>query len=223
MSAADPPAPPRREPVSGEAALVVLAKAPVPGNVKTRLSPPCTPEQAADLAAAALADTLDAVLATPAARRVIVLDGDPGPWLPPGLEVLSQRGDGLAERLAAAFADAAGPTLAVGMDTPQVTPELLLQGLRALDGADAAIGLAADGGFWAIGLRRPDPDVFHRVPMSNEHTGVAQVARLGALGLSRATLPSLRDVDTFADALAVAADAPHGRFAAAVAAVARAG
>ncbi|HLM51248.1 MAG TPA: hypothetical protein VK279_11935, partial [Solirubrobacteraceae bacterium] len=90
MSAADPPAPPGREPVSGEAALVVLAKAPVRGNVKTRLSPPCTPEQAADLAAAALADTLDAVLATPAARRVIVLDGHPGPWLPPGLDVLRQ-------------------------------------------------------------------------------------------------------------------------------------
>ena len=103
-------------------AIAVIAKAPVAGRSKTRLTPPCTPEQAAALASAALADTLAAVAATPGARRVLVLDGAPGPWLRPGFEVLAQRGAGLAERLAAAFADIGEPALVVGMDTPQLTP-----------------------------------------------------------------------------------------------------
>jgi len=105
--------------------LLVIAKEPVAGRVKTRLVPPCTPEQAAALAEAALADTLHAVLAVPARRRVLVLDGEPGPWLPPGFDVMPQCGGGLDERLAGAFAAISGPALLVGMDTPQLTPGLL--------------------------------------------------------------------------------------------------
>src|SRR5205807_5507305 len=85
--------------------IIVLAKAPVPGRVKTRLCPPCDPAQAARLAEAALVDTLRAVAAPRWDRRVLVLDGTPGPWLPGRFEVLPQRGDGLDERLAHAFTD----------------------------------------------------------------------------------------------------------------------
>src|SRR5436305_118011 len=116
--------------------LIVIAKAPVPGLVKTRLCPPCTPAEAAGLAEAALSDTLACVLATPVDRRVVVLDGQPGDWLPDGFEVYAQRGDGLDERLAAAFSDVGGPALIVGMDTPQLTVELLLEGLDALADSD---------------------------------------------------------------------------------------
>ena len=197
----------------------MIAKAPVPGRVKTRLSPPCTPEEAAELAAAALADTLAAAMcARRAARHVIVLDGEPGPWIPAGFEVLPQRGDGLAERLAAAFADAGGAAFLVGMDTPQVTPALLDAGLAALDRADAVFGAALDGGYWGIGLRRPDPAVFRDVPMSAATTAAVQRARLAELGLRTAVLPPLRDVDTIDDARAVAAQAPGSRFAEALAA-----
>ena len=199
--------------------LLVIAKAPVPGRVKTRLSPPCTPEEAAELAVAALADTLAAAMRVRrAARRVIVLDGEPGPWIPAGFEVLPQRGDGLAERLAAAFANAGGPAFLVGMDTPQVTPALLDAGLAALDRADAVFGAALDGGYWGIGLRRPDPAVFRDVPMSAATTAAVQRARLAELGLRTAVLPPLRDVDTIDDARAVAAQAPGSRFAEALAA-----
>lgn len=192
-------------------ALIVLAKAPVPGRVKTRLCPPCTPEQAARLAAAALADTLRAVAATPGVtRRVCVLDGAPGPWLPRGFEVVAQRGGGLAERLAAAFADVDEPALLVGMDTPQVTPALLRDGLARLDRTDAVLGLAPDGGYWAIGLHHASDALFHGVPMSAETTGAAQLARLRAHGLQVDLLPELRDVDTIADARAVAASCPAG-------------
>lgn len=194
---------------------MVIAKAPVPGLVKTRLCPPCTPQQAAALAEAALADTLAAVAATPVARRVCVLDGAPGPWLPDGIEVIPQRGDGLGERLAAAFDDVGGAALLIGMDTPQVMPSVLADGLATLraPGADAVLGLAPDGGYWAIGLRRPDADVFAGVPMSTRRTGAAQRARLLDAGRRVRLLPELRDVDTIKDARIVASAAPHGRFA----------
>ena len=199
-------------------ALLVIAKAPVPGRVKTRLTPPCTPEQAARIAAAAIADTLAAVDAVErAVRRIVVLDDEPGPWIPDGFDVTAQRGDGLAERLAAAFADAGGPAFLVGMDTPQVTPELLAAGLDAVRDGDAAFGAALDGGYWGIGLREPDARVFEDVPMSEDNTGAVQRVRLAILGLQTATLPPLRDIDTIEDARAVARDAPDGRLAAALA------
>ncbi|MGW5201173.1 TIGR04282 family arsenosugar biosynthesis glycosyltransferase [Streptomyces spiralis] len=191
--------------------LLVIAKEPLPGKVKTRLTPPFTPQEAAELAEAALADTLLAVAAAPADRHVLVLDGAPGPWLPSGFDVVRQCAGGLDERLAAAFAGCSGPALLIGMDTPQVTPELLGVDFAA---CDAWFGPAEDGGFWALGLAVPDPALVRGVPMSTPVTGAVQRDRLVAAGLRVRDLPLLRDVDTAADARAVAARAPHGRFAA---------
>lgn len=154
--------------------LLVIAKEPLPGRVKTRLTPPFTPRQAARLAEAALVDTLHAVAAAPATRRVLVLDGAPGPWLPSGFEVLPQCAGGLDERLADAFAHCSGPALLIGMDTPQVTPELLTVDFA---GCDAYLGPAEDGGFWALGLAEPDPALLRGVPMSTPETGAAQRER----------------------------------------------
>ncbi|MCX2180659.1 DUF2064 domain-containing protein [Streptomyces sp. SKN60] len=194
-------------------ALLVIAKQPMPGRVKTRLTPPFTPEQAAALAEAALADTLTAAARVPADRHVLVLDGAPGPWLPPGFQVVPQAGGGLDARLAAAFAACAGPALLIGMDTPQVTPSLLAPAL-CWDAHDAWFGPAADGGFWALGLARPDPSLLLGVPMSRPDTGAVQYARLRKAGLRVGRLPVLRDVDTASDARRVAAAAPGTRFAA---------
>jgi hypothetical protein len=191
--------------------LLIIAKQPVPGRVKTRLVPPCTHEQAASLAEAALADTLHTVLMVPARRRVLVLEGRPGPWLPAGFDVVAQCGGPLDQRLADAFAAVRGPALLIGMDTPQITPDLLTVDWRA---ADAVFGPAADGGFWALGLRVPDPALLRGVPMSTASTGAIQRARLVAAGLRVADLRQLRDVDTAADAVAVARQAPRSRFAA---------
>ena len=206
--------------MSRRTALLVICKAPVPGKVKTRLTPPCSPQQAAGIAAAALADTLAAVAAAggPDRRRVLVLDGEPGPWIPDGFEVIAQHGDGLAGRLANAFADAGTSALLVGMDTPQLTPDLLEPALAALDAGtvDAAYGSADDGGYWVIGLAAADPRVFDGVPMSVETTGAAQRSRLSDLGYRVCDLPPLLDVDTIEDARAVAALAPGTRFAAAL-------
>ncbi len=201
-----------------DATLLVIAKAPLAGRVKTRLCPPCTPTQAAAIAEAALRDTLAAVTATPVKRRVVVLDGEPPGWLSDGFELEAQRGEGLAERLAAAFQPRGGPAFLVAMDTPQVTSALLTDAVRRLTegGVDAVMGPTPDGGYWGIGLRRPAPQVFAGVPMSIPGTLAAQSARLAEIGLSSQTLATLEDVDTIEDARRVAAAAPTTRFAAAL-------
>ncbi|MHB8657656.1 MAG: TIGR04282 family arsenosugar biosynthesis glycosyltransferase [Solirubrobacteraceae bacterium] len=195
--------------------LLVMAKEPLPGRAKTRLTPPCSVEEAAALAAAALTDTIEVAARTPAARKVLVFEGDAGPWCREGFELLPQRGEDLAERLAAAFEDVDGPALLVGMDTPQLTPELLLDGMRALTNrdVDAVLGPALDGGYWSIGLRAGLTGAFCGVPMSRQDTLRHQRARLAELGLRVHEQTPLRDVDTIEDARLVAAHAPHTRFA----------
>ncbi|MFF5774366.1 DUF2064 domain-containing protein [Streptomyces californicus] len=198
--------------------LLVIAKEPVAGRVKTRLCPPFSPAEAAELAAASLADTLETLLALPARRRVLVLDGRPGDWVPPGFEVVPQSGGGLDERLAAAFGGCTGPALLVGMDTPQIGAAHLAPALApdAWDGCGAWFGPAEDGGFWALGLAEPDPALLLGVPMSVPETGAVQRRRLVEAGLAVRELPVLVDVDTAADARRVASAAPGGRFAAAL-------
>lgn len=198
--------------------LLVLAKEPRPGRVKTRLCPPCTPVEAAGIARVALLDTLDAVRAAPVAGRVLAVDGTP----PAALDrVIAQRGTGLAERIGHAFADT-GPTLPVlqiGMDTPQVTAALLAACAERLleSTADAVLGPAEDGGWWALGLGEPrHARLLRDVPMSTDRTGRLTLDALRGAGLRTALLPVLRDVDTITDAHAVADLAPHGRFATAV-------
>jgi rSAM/selenodomain-associated transferase 1 len=204
------------------AQLLVIAKEPVPGRVKTRLTPPFTPAEAAALAEAALTDTLAAVAATPVARRVLVLEGNAGDWLPAGFDVIAQRGSGLDERLAAAFAEAHAalplPMVLIGMDTPQVTPTLLAEAAGMVDcgEADAVFGPAADGGYWLLGLRRPDRSLLAGVPMSRADTGRRQLDRLFAAGLRVAMMPELTDVDTATEAELVASEIPGSAFAAAL-------
>ncbi|MEY9927442.1 glycosyltransferase A (GT-A) superfamily protein (DUF2064 family) [Catenulispora sp. GP43] len=198
--------------------LIVIAKTPVPGRVKTRLTPPFTPPQAAALAEAALEDTLRAVLETDVEHRLLVLDGAPrAPWQR-DFTVLPQVPGTLDRRLAAAFAQAAlrdpGPVLLVGMDTPQITAGLLRSCLPGAE--DATLGLADDGGFWCLGFRKPRSQDLQAhllgVPMSTDHTGRDQLGRLRAGGLRVRLVPTLRDVDTVEDAEHVAALVPRSRF-----------
>jgi uncharacterized protein len=204
------------------AQIIVIAKEPVPGRVKTRLTPPFSPQQAARLAAAALADTLATVAQVDGARHVLALEGTAGDWLPPGFTVITQQGGGLDERLAAAFGQAYArlpvPMILIGMDTPQVGRGLLEAAIRPLvkGTADAVFGPAADGGFWLLGLRQPDPALLLGVPMSAADTGQAQLARLTGAGLRVREFPECTDVDDEVTARAVAAQIPGSRFAAAL-------
>ncbi len=152
--------------------VIVVAEAPAPDRVEEWLSPPLRPQQAALVAEAALADTLDVVTAAPVTRRLLALDGPPGDWLPAGFRVFAQRGDGLDERLAAAFADAYAlaplPMVLIGTDTPQVTADMIGDAVASLESgeADAVFGPSTEGGFWMLGLRRPDRSLLAGVPMS---------------------------------------------------------
>ena len=197
--------------------VLVLAKAPVAGRVKTRLTPPFEPDQAAELAAASLRDTLRATTELPAQRHVLVLDGSPAGLVPSGWECVAQCRGGLDLRLAAAFAAVAGsgPAVLVGMDTPQ----LRAQQLAAFDpqAFDCCFGPAVDGGYWTLGFRDPAMAALTvpGVVMSQPDTGRDQLNRLHAAGLRVQLLPELTDVDTADSARLVAQLAPQTEFAAA--------
>lgn len=195
---------------------LVVAKAPVPGRVKTRLGADVGMAAAADLAAAALLDTLAACDAAFGADRCcLALDGDLGEAVRgeeieralTGWQVFGQRGRGLGERLANAHADlpAGEPVAQVGMDTPQLSAQDLHDVARALADTDAVLGPADDGGWWVLGLRDPSAAAALRgVPMSTPTTYDATRAALEARGLAVASTSTMRDVDTRADADAVA-------------------
>lgn len=200
--------------------VAVIAKECVPGRVKTRLSPPLSPENAAALAQASLSRTLATVRLLPVRHRILVMDGTPSPAEAAGYTVVPQVTGGLDERLAAICDATTGPLLIIGMDTPQFAADHVAALLRDWSTPqatrDAWLGPATDGGFWALALRRPDGALIRGVPMSTDTTGTEQHARLTAAGLTVGTLPELRDMDYFSDALQIAAEIPGTDFAHAV-------
>jgi glycosyltransferase A (GT-A) superfamily protein (DUF2064 family) len=203
--------------------VVILAKEPKPGRVKTRLQSRFTADEAAQLAAAALRDTQRAVRASRTPRRILCWDGDPSDFAD-GFDVVPQRTGTLNDRLAGAFDDLGqfGPVrvLLIGMDTPQISSALLD---ADWEDCDAVIGLSEDGGFWAIGLRTTDAArVFAGIEMSTARTGSAQLARLLNLGRSVKLLPPLRDIDEPSDAAYVADRYPGLEFSRRYAALTRA-
>lgn len=204
--------------------VLVVAKAPVAGQAKTRLAATVGTEVAADLAAAALLDTLDACVTAFGDRCHLALTGDleqacRGEQIQEALtswHVFGQEGESFGERLAHAHRTVApaGPVVQVGTDTPQVSPELLALGASHVRPGRGVLGTALDGGWWLLGLEDPGAaDALAGVPMSKADTGRATRAALAGVGVELRTLPVLRDVDTWADAVAVAAVAPTTRFA----------
>ncbi len=206
--------------------LLIVAKAPVPGLAKTRIAEKIGDEAAAELAAAALLDTLDAAVAV-GWPLVVAMTGDLGraarcDELAAALSdrtVIAQRGDGLAERLANAHEDAdqGHGVVQVGMDTPQVTVDDFLQAGRLVAEGHRTIGLADDGGWWLLGLPvGADGKALIDVPMSHADTGALTEK---ALGGALEHLGVRRDMDTWDDAVAIAAELPISRLAAAVGAL----
>ena len=204
----------------GQVQVVVIAKEPLAGTVKTRLCPPLTLSEAANVAAAALADTLGVVGGCNCRATMVAFEGESEGWVPGGFVVVPQRRGGFGERLAGAIDDAwqriGCPVLLIGMDTPQLTVSDLELAAAALlsPGVETVLGPADDGGYWLIGVRRPEPGMFEDVPMSTDHTASDQLRRLEILGLPCRVIRGLRDVDTISDARAVAELVPNSSFAA---------
>ena len=208
--------------------LLVVAKAPEPGRAKTRLAATVGDRVAAEIAAAALLDTLDAVAAAPVTARVVALTGNLNAAAAAAeircrlqsFTVIGQRGDDFADRLANAHADASSasgghPVLQIGMDTPQVTDELLASCSRRLLQAQAVLGLACDGGWWVLGLQTPAAaECLRSVPMSQPDTGEITLKALHDNGIDVTSVEVLTDFDVVDDVVAVrnACD-PASRFA----------
>ena len=201
--------------------IVVFAKRPAPGAVKTRMCPPLAPDQAAALYAAMLDDVLATTASAAAAARAET-------WLavhpagavreliarcPPGFRGLPQRGADLAERMEVAVASAAAAgfdrILLRGSDNPALPGEELARGLAALDDADVAVGPDRDGGYGWIALRGPAPGLFDH-PMSTASVLEDTLARAAALGLRARTLSASFDLDTAADLAWLAAVRDRG-------------
>ncbi|WP_072690222.1 TIGR04282 family arsenosugar biosynthesis glycosyltransferase [Rhodococcus marinonascens] len=202
--------------------VLVVAKAPVPGFAKTRLATEIGDTRAADLAAASLLDTLDAVAAADVTHRVVAMTGDLDRAVGTeditsalrGFTVIQQRGGSFAERLVHAHADAfrafAVPILQIGMDTPQVSAALLEESAAILTQQKRCVlGPAEDGGWWVLGV--PDAvmaEAILPVPTSRPDTGRLTRDALVASGAEVVDLPMLRDVDYAADVGPVADECP---------------
>lgn len=203
--------------------VLVVAKAPVAGLAKTRIAASVGDEVAAELAAAALLDTLDTVVAL-GWPVVVAMTGDLGSAARAeelavalsGVRIIDQRGEGLGERLAHAHgdADSGHGVVQIGMDTPHLTVrDYLDAGAAVRDGA-RVMGPAADGGWWLLGLPDPsDAAVLVDVGMSVDDTGEQT---LHALGGDVVRLREVRDMDTWDDASVIARDIPLSRLAAVV-------
>lgn len=196
-------------PAPGGPRLLVFVKAPRPGLVKTRL----VPSLGAAGAASAYAALVDVLLTRLETLRDVELwftppDGLDGirPWLRPGWGAQAQREGDLGDRLhhafATAFAQGATRVLVIGSDCPEVAVPDIRTAWTRLETADVVLGPAADGGYWLIGLRRPQPELFRDIPWSTSDVLARTLERVAGQELRPALLRELRDVDTIEDWLA---------------------
>ncbi len=195
--------------------VLVVAKAPEPGRAKTRLAATVGDRGAAEIAAAALLDTLDAVAAAPVAARMVALTGDLDAAANAdeirqrlgAFTVVEQRGADFADRLVNAHADAGSagyPVLQIGMDTPQVSAELLSDCARRLLETPAVLGMAYDGGWWLLGVQVPDAaQSLRAVPMSQSDTGELTRKAFHDNGIDVELVQQLADIDVIDDVAAV--------------------
>ena len=191
--------------------ILVFAKAPVPGRVKTRLIPVLGEDGAADLARRMLERTLEEAAASGLA---VELCGDPaveawGELLPP--VAFSWQGEGeLGDRLARASARVLGEgdsLLLIGADCPALDRGSLREAAAALEGHDAVLYPAEDGGYVLLGLSRFDASLFDRISWSSATVAAETLERIAALGWSVYVGPTLADVDEAADLSVIAAEA----------------
>ena len=187
--------------------IVIVAKKPEPGRVKTRLCPPLTPPQTARLAEAFLRETVQ--LARSALQDIAIgfSPDDTVNWFEtefPHVTLLPQGTGDLGHRMAhlfvQAFATESEPVILVGADTPQLSPQRLTEAAAELEGdTDLVLGPAADGGYYLVGLKSPTPELFRNIDWGSATVLRQTVERANTLGLQVALLREERDIDEPAD------------------------
>ena len=204
------------------AALIVFAKPPVPGRVKTRLTPPLSPEDAARLYGAFLQDALDQYQGLGVTLRLYLALDEPPPGMGIAIQredifpqwtgnVFRQRGEGLGERMKQAFGEtfAAGRrrVILIGTDHPTLPSVYIKEGLAFLEAQRAVVlGPTGDGGFYLIGMNESFPQIFEGMTYSHGAVFEQTTARVASCGASLQTLPEWYDVDTFDDLKRLVAD-----------------
>lgn len=185
--------------------LVVMAKYPAAGEVKTRLAVRLGAEGAAALYRAFVLDLAARLRALPYDTAWAFLPPDaPFADLVPDFRCYPQRGGDLGERMAAAVAAeaerAAGPIMVIGADAPHLPAAALHEAATALaGGAGVVLGPAADGGYYLIGMREPVPVLFGGMAWGTSTVLAETRARADRLGLPTHLLPLGFDVDEVAD------------------------
>jgi rSAM/selenodomain-associated transferase 1 len=201
------------------AAVALFAKAPVAGRVKTRLTPPLTPEEAALVARACLEATIASVANDPALPVTLFLDGALDAALERfvrsrGVAIRPQGAGDLGERLRAAFgalfAAGAPGVIAIGSDSPTLPAGRIREAATALTKHDAALGPAEDGGYYLLGLARPEWRLLEGIPWSSDAVARVTLERASAIGASVRLLGPWYDVDDLATLRRAMADAAPG-------------
>jgi rSAM/selenodomain-associated transferase 1 len=195
--------------VSASAAIIVFAKAPVAGQVKTRLCPPLTPDEAASLHGSLVLDILERCQTLKGYDRILA--GTPSSHHPFframearfKIPVWDQIGDDLGTRMASAFKQALGSpyrsVVVIGTDIPGINGPLLTTAVESLQDHDVVLGPTMDGGYYLIGLRFPVPDLFENIPWSTEQVYALTEQKIKMFGLTLKILPKLRDLDRAED------------------------
>jgi rSAM/selenodomain-associated transferase 1 len=200
--------------LTSHAALVIFAKAPIPGHVKTRLCPPLTPDEAATLHGSFVLDTLERTklastkLKLPIDRYLACAPSSTHVFFKimeerQGVRVIDQVGDDLGARMHQAFetifARGYRQVLILGADVPTLPLDHIKHALTKLEQSDLVLGPAQDGGYYLIGLTRPAPELFIDIPWSTDQVLRLTQDKAATGGLKTALLEPWRDVDTLAD------------------------
>jgi rSAM/selenodomain-associated transferase 1 len=195
---------------TSDRALILFAKEPIPGKVKTRLVPPLTPEGAAELYDSMLRDTIARIGLLEGIDRYLFYDGENGALeffteAAPGMTCLPQEGADLGERMAEAMRQviAIGHDIAViiGSDSPDLPMEFIINSINKLSAGDceAVFGPTEDGGYYLVGLTRLHEELFIGIPWSSDRVMDETLARAAKAGIRASLLPLWHDVDSAAD------------------------
>jgi uncharacterized protein len=191
-------------------ALLIFAKQPLPGKVKTRLSPPLSFEEAAAVYRCMLSDTLAKVADLTGVVTFLFFEpsGEAADFFQenfPGIRTFPQQGEGLGERLEKAFelvfALGFASVTVIGTDSPDLPLSYMEEAFRLSEkaGADAVFGPAADGGYYLVALRCHHPGLFRDIPWSTNHVLEKSMTAATSLGLQVELLPVWHDIDTVED------------------------
>ena len=198
-------------PLSASTALIIFAKAPVAGDVKTRLCPPLTPDEAASLHGSLVLDIIERGALLKGCEQILA--GAPNAEHPFfraiktrfKIPIWNQRGDDLGSRMAQAFQTALGNPyqsgIIIGTDIPGITVSILSSAFKSLEEHDIVLGPTEDGGYYLIGLKNAVPELFENITWSTDTVFSVTQQKAQSLGLSLKILPKLRDLDAEEDLL----------------------